>query len=199
MIPKYVCLVSEDDVSEAVLHRLVGVHARELSVYSSRTTGGFGQMQKNILAFNNAAKGLPYIVLADLDNHECVPALVADWFGPHTQHPDLCFRVAVREVEAWLLADRDGMSDFLGVQVNLVPQNPDSIADPKAALIAVARRCRVRKVREAIVPLGTAQVGPDYNGEVGRFVRDCWNIERACINSVSLQKAQRRIAELVSS
>jgi hypothetical protein len=45
-------------------------------------------------------------MLVDLDTPEyCPPALVHQWFG--TKQPNLSFRVAVMEVEAWPLADRE--------------------------------------------------------------------------------------------
>jgi len=39
-------------------------------------------------------------------------------------HPNFLFRVAVREVEAWLLAHREGIARFLGISEHLVPLMP---------------------------------------------------------------------------
>jgi len=41
---------------------------------------------------------------------------------PYPKHPNLLFRVAVKEVEAWLLAHRAAFATFLGISDKLIPQ-----------------------------------------------------------------------------
>jgi hypothetical protein len=54
------------------------------------------------------------VVVADLDrDHDCAPRLVGEWLGEPSAL--MCFRVAVRAVEAWLLADDEAIAGFLGV------------------------------------------------------------------------------------
>jgi hypothetical protein len=89
--------------------------------------------------------------LTDLDQHGCAPEIIKGWLREQP-HGNLVFRVAVREVEAWLLADRVGFAKFLDVSIDLLPQEPDEVLDPKQTLINLARRSRIRSLREALVP-----------------------------------------------
>jgi hypothetical protein len=102
--------------------------------------------------------------------------------------------VAVREVESWLLADRGGFSQFLGISDLLVPAQPDLIADPKQTLIELARRSRRGALKTAIVPRegSTAFQGPDYNSCLGDFVRNRWDSNSARGRSPSLNRAWGR-------
>jgi len=114
---------------------------------------------------------------------------------PYPKHPNLLFRVAVREVEAWLLAHRDAFAKFLAIPPRLIPANVDAINDPKQLLILLAGKSKKRQLREALVPSSrsTAKVGPDYNGQLIIFVEDFWNMKIAAQNSFSLQRAMNEI------
>ncbi len=110
----------EGVVDEAVLRRLVrdsGHHAG--SVYTKH--GKSGLLEK-LSGYNDAARIVPWVVLVDLDGDaECPPPFVAQHLpGPA---PEMHFRVAVRQIEAWLLADRPQLARFLGVQRSEVPQH----------------------------------------------------------------------------
>jgi hypothetical protein len=110
-------------------------------------------------------------------------------------HANLVFRVAVREIESWLPADREGFADFLGIGSDLIPLQPDQIPDPKQTLVKLARRSRRRTLRESIVPRrgSTAVQGPDYNGCLGDFVRGHWNRNAAAERSPSLDRTWTRL------
>jgi len=190
-------LAIEDDLSEAVLLRLL----RESTRYATGASygrSGFGYLRSTITGWNRAAKGMPFIVLTDLDHHECPPALKRDWL-PEPQSPNLMLRIAVREVEAWLLADRGNLAQFLRVSRERLPHNPDLIADPKALLIELARRSQSREVRARIAPKAgsTAKQGPEYNVTMSTFVRDIWDIAVAKENSPSLARTVTRIMSFV--
>ena len=151
---------------------------------------GFGYLKKNISQFNKSAIGIPILVLTDLDRGECAPLLIADWLK-HPKHNNLIFRVAVREIESWLLADRHSIAKFLGIRAIDIPLNPDEIIDPKAVLINLAAKSRNRNVRSAIVPAqgSTAKIGPDYNGILSSFTQTDWCVNRAIKYSPSLSRA----------
>ena len=95
-----------------------------------------------------------------------------------TRHSNLIFRVAVREVEAWLLADKVNLAGFLHVPERFFPGAPDEIADPKAALLNLARRSRLSDIKGSLLPKrgSTAHVGPGYNECLGGFVRNRWGM-----------------------
>jgi len=179
-------LAVEDDLSEAVLMRILQTRY-DVGVCYKR--GGFGHLKKNIRGFNNASKGMPHIVLTDLDRGECAPTLIEEWL-PVPIHHNLLFRVAVREVESWVIADRDRFAKFLGIRKTLVPVNVDAIDDPKECLINLARKSRRRNLREDIVPTegSTAKQGPDYNGRLISFVEEFWNPYEAMRKSPSLER-----------
>ena len=87
--------------------------------------------------------------------------------------PKMLIRVAVLEIEAWIMADRTGIAGWLGVTANTVPRNPELLTDPKRTLVQLASRSRNRSLREAIAPVrvtGTHRTGPNYNETVGEFV-----------------------------
>lgn len=100
------------------------------------------------------------------------------------------FLDAGREVEAWLLAHREGFARFLGVRAALIPEDVESLPDPKRFLINLAGQSRYRNLREAIVPRSgsTARVGPDYNGQLISFVKKNWQIQVATQSSPSLKR-----------
>jgi hypothetical protein len=195
MSPIPVHLAVEDDLSESVIRRLLLETGRNYSVGNVFGRGGFGYLQNTAKNWNAAAAaGTPILLLTDLDHHPCPSGLIEDWLDVE---PDvnLVFRVAVREVESWLLADREGFADFLGISDVVIPLQPDQIPDPKLSLINLARRSRRRTLRESIVPRegSTAVQGPDYNGCLGGFVRNHWNHNAASERSPSLGRAWRRL------
>ncbi len=195
MTPIPISLVVEDELSEAVARKLLESGSRSYAVQVVYNRGGYGYIKKNIRGFNNAAKGTPYLVLTDLDARECPPSMIDRWFAPASLEPNLLFCVAVREVEAWLLAHRSAFAEFVGVGEALVPQDVEQIDDPKKKLIEIVRNSRRRRIREDIVPprRSTRVQGPDYNGRLVRFVEAHWNPRYCADVSRSLEKAIQRI------
>jgi len=184
----YINLAYEDDLSEAVMSRLLGHFDDKYSIHNTYSGHGFGYLKLNIRGFNQASIVSPFFILTDLDNYECPPALIADWISFPLQ-PCLIFRVAIREVEAWLLADTKGLSDFLKVPLANFPSEPENEPDPKQTIIRLAKRSRNRKIREDIVPINeNATIGPNYNGCLMNFVFHKWNIKNALTRSRSLEK-----------
>lgn len=181
-------LVVEDSLSERTLVRIINSVPRDYIIGHTYAGGGSGYIRKNIRGFNHAAKGVPYLVLTDLDRYECAPALVEDWLNiPKDQN--LIFRVAVREVETWLLADRHGFANYIGVPVSRIRYSVEEIENPKEFLIGLVRRSRKRRLKKDIVPPqnSTAKIGRNYNGRLIEFVENFWNMEEAASNSNSLR------------
>jgi hypothetical protein len=185
-------LATEDELSELILYRVLA-QVKRYAIGAYRR-GGFGYLRRTILGWNKAARGVPFVVLTDLDKVECPALLIADWHKVQ-QHPNLLFRIAVREVESWLLADPANLSEFLNIRTPLVLANSDEIADPKAAIVNLARKSRSIAIRESIVPRrgSTAKQGRDYNGCLGSFVRDHWDLSVANNNSPSLDRMVSRL------
>src|SRR5208283_2996534 len=110
--PVPINLVVEDILSESILRNILGHFENNFIIGTCYGQTGKGYIKKNINGFNNAAKGIPYLVLTDLDREECPPSLFQEWFNSQ-KHPNLIFRVAVKEVESWLLAHKEAMAKFL--------------------------------------------------------------------------------------
>ena len=191
-----ISLAVEDQLSEAVLKKILSTAEDRFLVSKCYSRGGFGYLKKNIAGFNNAAKGIPFLVITDLDTSTCPPALIREWL-PYPKHPNLLFRIAVREVEAWLLADCNGFARYLGIAIEGIPCDVESIKDPKRRLIELAQKSRNRRLREAIVPgsKSDARQGPDYNGALISFVNEFWDIKAAMVNSVSLKRTVNAVID----
>ena len=189
-------LVFEDALSEAVLHKLLERSGRNYLVGISYNASGCGWIKKKIVGLNRAAKGMPYLILTDLDRGECAPSLLREWMQ-HPKHANLLLRVAVKEVEAWVLGCREAFAEFLGIAEDLIPREVEGIEDAKEFVLSLARRSRKRDLRVDIVPAAgsTAKVGPDYNGRLIRFVEECWEPEVAQERSESLRRAMTALAE----
>jgi hypothetical protein len=183
-------LVFEDVLSGAVIDKILAASRQTYVVGFRYRSGGFGWIQKRIAGFNNAAKGMPYFVMTDLDKSECAPVLIRQWLGT-PRHPNLLFRVAVRAVEAWLLGCRESFAAFLGVPENRIPTNVEEVQNPKELVVNLARHSRKRVIRVDMVPQdgSTAKVGPDYNGKLVSYVETYWDPAIAKEHSPSLLKA----------
>ena len=192
-------LAYEDELSLEIILRILesqGVTSsnKRFSVGSRFHGRGFGYLKRNISGFNKASKGMPYLILTDLDDKECAPIMIQEWL-PETKNPNLIFRIAVREVESWVLADQPGFAKFLGISPKKVAEKPDDLSDPKAYLISLARESRKRAIREDIVPRqgSTAKQGPAYNECLVSFVQEAWNPSNARLSSPSLERTIKAI------
>ena len=158
-----------------------------------RRTGGKSRIDPNLPRWNESAARLPWLVIRDLDHDDsecCVPELRSRLLGDTAGQVGMCFRLAVRAVEAWLLSDRGAFSDYFHVTGTL-PREPDRLHDPKGELIRLCRRSRSRDVREGVPPRAGSgrRYGPEYVAIVGAFARDRWSPAEARTSSPSLDRA----------
>lgn len=167
-------------------------------VYGKR---GFGYIRSKIAGFNRGAVHVPMLALVDfMDTRaECPPSAAREWLPK--PEAKMVFRLAVPEIEGWLLADRKGVASFLGVPIDKVPLDPEGLSDPKQTLVNLARRSRRNTLREALVPHpGTSAVeGPRYTSELAKFVSNDWDLEAAREVSPSLRTCLERLGGVVGS
>lgn len=191
-----VLLVVEDEPSEAVLRRLVAATGNRLKVSTVFRANGFGNIKNRIQNFRNASHVIPHIVMTDLDTYACPPDLLRDW-GAGVLPSRMLVRIAVREVESWLLADRAGIANLIKVPVVKIPANPDALLDPKQVLLNLARHSRSRRFAAEFVPANgsKAKHGPAYNQHLSAFAAQEWNSALAASASPSLQRSVVRIKE----
>jgi len=187
----------EGIVDEAVVRKLIEcVGAIPGDVYGKN---GKEYIRQRIRGYNNAARHSPWIVVVDLDrNADCAPRLRAEWLPDPARL--LCFRIAVRAVESWLLADRQHIAAFLRVARRQIPDDPEGLSDPKQIMVNLARRSRSREIREDMVPrTGSGRsVGPAYSSRLIEFAVNQWRPKLAATQSNSLQRAidcLRRLSE----
>lgn len=190
-----IAVVVEDELSGAIMRRLIAAMGRNFVIDRMINTRGHGQIKSGIGKFRTSSYALPHVVLTDLDRYPCPPALLDNW-GATDLPPQLLFRIAVREVEAWLLADREGIAEFLHVAVSKVPHAPEAEGDPKRTLLNLARRSRKRRLAQELVPaLGSAApIGPLYNARLSEFVYDKWNVDQAKLLADSLSRTLNRLS-----
>ena len=110
-------------------------------------------------------------------------------------------RVAVREVEAWLLADGETLARFLGVSRRSIPSDPERLVRPKEAMVRLGRRSRKGAIRKDMVPRrGSGRaVGPAYTSRLIEFVGTEWRPAAAAERSDSLKRAIRCLRQLLES
>ena len=187
----YFTSVYEDEITHQVMLKIYGFFQDCFSESRAISCRGNGKIKRQINAYNRASEYGYYFVITDLDNNDCAPSLIRDWL-PATPNNQLLFRVAVHEVESWLLADRGNFASFFSISPNLVPLDPDNEADPKRTVISLAKKSRKKEIREAIVPVDDYAInGPGYNIQLQSFIQNIWNIDSARKNSPSLDRTIR--------
>lgn len=185
-------------VDEAVACRLIRHAGAEPGTVYGRS--GKSHLRQRIAGYGHAARHAPWFVLVDLDHEAaCAAALRGAWLA--SAPPGLCLRVAVRAVEAWLLADDAALAEFLSVARSKVAADPDRLPTPKQTLVDLARSARRRAIRDDIVPReGSGRtVGPAYTSRVVQFVSSSWRPEEAACRSESLRRAIVCLERLVRS
>jgi hypothetical protein len=186
-------------VDEAVVKRLIVEAGGEIGpIYGKR---GKSLLRQRVNGYNNAARHTPWIVLVDLNRDaDCPPPLKALWLP----NPGLfmCFRIAVRQIEAWLLADRERFASFFRARLSDIPSDPELLDDPKEAVIELSRKSRSRDIRLDMVPRPGSgrKMGPAYVSRLIEYASDRqrgWRPERAARSSGSLNRSLNRIRELI--
>ena len=199
-IPIIISSAVEGPVDEAVVKRLITEAGGGVGPIYGKT--GKSYIRQRLHGYNKAAYYSPWIVLVDL-NHEadCSPLMKSAWL--ENPAPHMCFRVAVREVESWLLADRERFAAFFRVRVSDIPVSPESIDDPKEALVELVKKSRSREIRQDMVPRSGSgrKIGPAYVSRLIEFVSGSekgWRPDRAAQSSDSLRRCLTRLQEMVT-
>lgn len=153
--------------------------------------GGRDAFWRDALKYNQASLHIgPVLGIADLEQDTCASALIFR-FLPQGCRESFVLRVAVRMLEAWLLADREAMAAFLRIPVNRMPTDPDALQNPKQALVNLARQSARRQIVDDIVPRDGSPgvVGRGYMSRMTEFIRDSWRPGEARANSDSFRRA----------
>ena len=196
-----ICLATEDALSEAIAEKLLNISGQPFQITQRLGNRGFGYLKKNLPKFNQQAKNvMPVLLLTDLDKTECVLEFIANWKQGAELSERLLFRVVVREIEAWLLADRETFANWLGITTSLIPDRPENLSDPKQHLLNIVKRSKQRTLREDLLPTkhSRSPVGLGYNTQLIHYVSEYWNPLVAAESAPSLARTLTRIHELAS-
>ena len=177
----------EGSLDEAIISRLIRhVGARPGTVYGKNGK----PFLKHRIAGYNAARHAPWVVLVDLDHEgDCAPPVRATWLSHPA--PRMCFRVAVRAVEEWLMADAERLAAFIGVARSKVPTDFEEVERPKLAMVNLARLSRRRDIRQDMVPRdGSGRTeGPAYTSRLIEYATHRWRPDVAAAHADSLRRA----------
>lgn len=193
-----IALATEDYLSEIVCLRLLKELEGKLTPQLLLRKGGSGYLKSNIRKWCELSNTLPVLILTDLDNTKCPLLLIQSWLEKDKKPENLLIRVAVREIESWLIADHEAIQDFLNSKERLSVK-PDEIQDPKQYLLNLAKKAP-RQIRDDLVQVnkGSIRQGLGYNNLLAKFVTETWDPERAAARSPSLAKARMRLSDLSS-
>jgi hypothetical protein len=110
-------------------------------------------------------------------------------------------RIAVRQIESWLLADRAAIAPFLKVPLARIPNNIEEILDSKRAVVDLAAQSKSKNIRVAMVPAASsgASEGPEFSAFMTDFALNHWRPDVAAQleDGSSLNRAIRCLRRLV--
>ena len=202
MPPVYAFSFVEDAPSAAALKKIISICNEDRQTKIILKEGfpkimhGFGAIKKNAPNYIKMAQNpLFNISLVDLDKNECAPLLIHNWFkrSPEELPNNLIFRIAVKEIESWILADRNNFARFTGISINNFSNNPDNLSDPKEHLLNILRNKGTKKWHKDMLPGKNAYIGPLYNEKLINFINNKWSPEKAARLSPSLNHAMKAI------
>lgn len=191
---------TEGLVDAAVAERLIRHCGGELGL--RRVAGGKSKLDPRIANYVQSARRLPWLVVRDLDHDAaCAAELRANLTN---EVPDLmCLRIAVRQIESWLLSDRMAISEFLRVPVGRVPLQPEALDNAKLATVNLARHSASRRIRASLVPRtgSGATEGPEFAAMMVSFAQEHWRPERAAglVEGSSLVRAINCLTRLIKA
>ena len=192
-----VILVVEDRLGDAVSTKIL--QHFDIRIVKRVIYKGNSYLQRKAQSYNQAAyQECGIFMLTDLDSPNiCPPTLIRSWVKGRLNRW-FFLRIAVMEIESWIMADRQAVAEFLAIPVNRIPRNTDEIDSPKEFLVSLARRSRNTRLRGALVPAQSdksAKTGSEYNPQLSQFVQEHWDLERAAAASPSLKRTLDRLAE----
>lgn len=194
MLP--IALATEDELSEAIGLRLIAENkwwSTEQPMLLRKD--GFGYLKAGMKKWLELARQRPVLLLTDLDRKACPVLLREEWLAGASLHPALLFRLAVREIESWVLADHVAFRQLIGGRGRL-PEAPDELPDPKQYLLQLAKNAP-REIRQDLVRIEGNELrqGVGYNRCLADWVRHQWNPSRAAERSPSLRRARAALAQ----
>ena len=191
-----IALATEDELSEAIGLRLIAESPfHEADVLPLRRNGS-GYLKSKVESWRQLAGQQVVLLLTDLDQIDCPVALRNEWLGTRPVPDRLLLRIAVREIESWVLADHDAMRKLIGDRGKLPPA-PDELGDPKAFLLNMVRKYAPRDVKQDLLAErgAMASQGLGYNRRLVAWVKSDWSPDRSAARSPSLLRARQALRD----
>lgn len=185
---------TDENILSVILAQYPTIEVRQCLAKNGKKT-----LEKNLEKYNQVARRFPVIVLIDLDQEPC-PVAYLQQISPPEKQPQLIIRIAVRELEAWLFADRENFAKFINAPVNKIPYPPDECPQPKEAILnLVKQHAKNKKLRGDILPEDgtTNKPGRAYGDRLFEFAMKHWHIPTARQHSPSLDKALQAVERLL--
>lgn len=194
-----IALATEDQLSEAIALRLISEVTTPHHITHKLRKGGFGYLRSKMDSWREMAEHQVMMVLTDLDRADCLVEFRDQWFASIHPPASLMLRVAVREVESWVLADHAAMRILIGPK-GVLPVTPDLLANPKQVLLRLAKGAP-KNVRQDLLKTidGNLSQGLGYNARLTEWVNSTWSPRRAADRSPSLARARLRLNQVVSA
>ena len=184
-----ISIATEDILTEEAMIKIIASQNR-FNILHRLGKQGCGYITNNINKFNALAKSHFMLVVLDLDNrHSSIDYRSVIEGNIKNQSEKLKIIILVREIESWLLADREGLSDFLCISKEKIDRDPEMLLDPKEKIINLAKQSRDNEIKRGIPPKAgaAAKMGLSYNTLLCTFIRDKWDINQALEISPSLK------------
>lgn len=192
----YITVAVEGELDSIIVQKLIEQAGGKVAALLPPR--GKPAIRKNIERYNSAARHALWIVVVDLNNeYDCAPSLLQEWLPEESQY--MCFRVAVREIEAWLMGDAETLADYLKISRSKIERNPESLSDPKpkVAMVNLARESQSREIRERMVSKNGNSPGPYYTAVLSDYAHNHWRPEVAAKRADSLRRAMACVENLL--
>lgn len=192
-----IAIATEDELSEAIALRLIAEVPEPHQITSKLRKGGFGYLRSKMNNWRQMAAHQVVVVLTDLDRANCLVEFHNAWLSEKPLPANLLLRVAVREVESWVLADHVALRALIGTK-GALPAQPDELPDPKQFLLQLAKTAP-KAVREDLIKTAPGHLaqGLGYNARLTELVFSQWCPQRAAERSPSLARARIRLQKVV--
>lgn len=193
-----IAIATEDPLSEAIALRLIAEIPTPHFIQFKLGRTGNGYLRSKMSSWCQMAQHQVMLVLTDLDRANCLVEFRDQWLAAEPPQ-NLLFRIAVREVESWVLADHVAMRTLIGAK-GVFPAAPDELADPKQSLLKLAKSAP-KQVRADLLKNigGNLAQGLGYNARLTAWINSEWSPQRAAERSPSLARARLRLNEVVGA
>lgn len=168
--------------------------------FTQRTQArGKDALDRRLAGYNAAARFTPVLLLRDLDEAPCPGELVLRCVP--VREEGLLLRIAVRELEAWLLADKAALATFAKIDVASLPDRPETLDKPKERLIDALKGSRTGAIQKQLFVGGERPTFQMLGEWTANFIRQAWDPRRAAASGLapSLDRAMDRLSRVAAA